>query len=156
MTRLQWSRVDTQETGAITNRNIVGAQYGIGDGPGSGAADVVWTDSRTIPAESVDEIDLLTLTQNALGVSVPCPIRQLRAIRVANAETAAGLSIRVGSDATGVAYAFAVGPGSEVLSVNSLDAWIVTNDNNVLRIANPHASAAAYSIVLVGTSVEAA
>jgi hypothetical protein len=154
-TRLQWSRVDTQENGSVTNRNMVSATYTIGDGAGTGAADVVWADSRTIPAESFDELNLLELAQTTLGVSVPCTIAQLRAIRVANNETAAGLSIRVGADETGQSYAFSVGPGSEVLSVNRSDAWIVTEGNSVLRIANTNASACSYSIVLIGTSTPA-
>lgn len=154
-TRLQWSRVDTQENGSITNRNLVSGIYTIGDGSGAGAADVVWADYRTIPAESVDEIDLLSLTQTTLGVSVPMTIRQLRAVRIVNAETDAGMSIRVGADVTGATYAFEVGPGSEVLSINNTDAWPVDATNSVLRIANTNTDPAAYSIVLIGTSVEA-
>jgi hypothetical protein len=154
-TRVQWSRVDTQENGSIANRNLVSAVYSIGDGSGAGAADVVWADSRTIPAESVDEIDLLALSQTTLGVSVPCTIRQLRAVRIVNSETDAGMAIRVGADVTGATYAFEVGPGSEVLSINNSDAWPVTEANSVLRIANTNGDPATYSIVLIGTSVEA-
>lgn len=152
-TRVQWSRVDTQENGSITNRNIVSATYSIGDGAGTGAADVVWADARTVPADSIDSIDLLALTQTTLGVSVPCTISQLRAVRIVNTETASGLSLRVGADATGATYAFEVGPGSEVLSINNADAWQVTNANNVLQIANVHSDPIAYTIVLIGTSV---
>jgi len=154
-TRVQWSRVDTQENGSVANRNIVTATYSISDGSGAGAADIVWADSRTVPAESIDAIDLLALTQTTLGVSVPCTIRQLRAVRIVNAETDAGLSLRVGSDATGQTYAFEVGPGSEMLSVNNADAWPVDASNSLLRIANVHGDPIAYSIVLIGTSVAA-
>jgi hypothetical protein len=154
-TRMQWARVDTQENGSITNRNVVSATYSIGDGSGTGAADVVWADSRTIPAESIDAIDLLSLTQTTLGVSVPCTIRQLRAVRIVNAETEPGMSIRVGADATGETYAFEVGPGSEMLSINNADAWPVDAANSVLRIANINTDPVSYSIVLIGTSVEA-
>lgn len=154
-TRMQWSRVDTQENGTITNRNVVSASYSIGDGAGTGAADVVWADSRTVPAQTIDAIDLLSLTQSTLGVSVPCTIRQLRAVRIVNEETAPGLSLRVGADATGATYAFEVGPGSEMLSINNADAWPVDAGNSVIQIANVHGDPVAYTIVLVGTSVEA-
>lgn len=153
-TRVQWSRVDTQENGSITNRNIVSATYPIGDGDGAGSADIVWADSRTVPASAIDTINLLSLTQTTLGVSVPCTIRQLRAVRIVNTETASGLSLRVGADATGQTYAFEVGPGSEMLSINNADAWQVTSANSVLRIANVHDDPIAYTIVLIGTSVE--
>lgn len=155
LTRLQWSRVDTQENGTVTNRRAITATYTIGDGDGAGEADVVWADARTIPGESVDAIDLMALAQTTLGVSVPCTIRQLRAVQIVNNETAAGMAIRVGADATGNAYAFEVGPGSEVLSVNKTDAWIVDAGNSVLRVANVNADPASYTIVLIGTSVEA-
>lgn len=153
-TRVQWSRVDTQTGRTIANRHVVAGNYNLGDGPGAGSADVVWADSRTVPASTIDTINLLSLTQTTLGVSVPCTIRQLRAVRIVNTETASGLSLRVGADATGQTYAFEVGPGSEMLSINNADAWQVTSANSVLRIANVHDDPIAYTIVLIGTSVE--
>jgi len=90
-----------------------------------------------------------------VGVSVPCTIRQLRVLRVANTSATAGNEILVGSNEAGTAYAFKVGPGSEVAAVNQIDGWPVTSANNTLRIANPNAAAVTYSIYLVGTSVAA-
>lgn len=152
-TTLRWSRVDSQEVGSVTDRNTVNATYSISDGSASGAADVVWCDTRSIPAASYDDLDLLALTQTAVGVSVPCTIRQLRIVRVVNNSTTAGNEILVGSNESGSLYAFKVGPGSEVSAVNQIDAWPVTTANKNLRIANPNAAAVSYSIYLVGTSV---
>ena len=154
-TRLQWSRVDSQEVGAITDKQSVSGSYSIADGSGSAAADIVWCDTRTIPAASFDALDLLSLTQTAVGVSVPCTIRQLRVVRVMNHSATAGNEILVGSNEAGTLYAFKVGPGSEVAAVNQLDGWPVTSENATLRIANPNATAVSYSIYLVGTSVAA-
>lgn len=154
-TRLQWSRVDSQEVGSVTDRANVSGSYSIADGSGAAAADIVWCDTRTIPASSYDELDLLALTQSIVGVSVPCTIRQLRVVRVVNNATAAGNEILVGSNESGSLYSFKVGPGSEVCAVNQIDAWPVTNANKTLRIANPNAAPVAYSIFLVGTSVAA-
>ena len=154
-TRLQWSRVDSQEVGAVTDKQTVAGSYSIADGSGVAAADIVWCDTRTIPANSFDALDLLALTQSVVGVSVPCTIRQLRVLRVANTNATAGNEILVGSNEAGTVYAFKVGPGSEVAAVNQIDGWPVTSANNTLRIANPNAAAVTYSIYLVGTSVAA-
>jgi hypothetical protein len=154
-TRLQWSRVDSQEVGAVTDKQTVSGSYSIADGSGAAAADIVWCDTRTIPAASFDALDLLALTQSVVGVSVPCTIRQLRVLRVANNDATAGNEILVGTNEAGTLYAFKVGPGSEVSAVNQLDGWPVTSANNTLRIANPNATAVSYSIYLVGTSVAA-
>jgi len=154
-TRLQWSRVDSQEVGAVTDKQTVAGSYAIADGSGVAAADIVWCDTRTIPANSFDALDLLALTQSVVGVSVPCTIRQLRVLRVANNDATAGNEILVGSNEAGTIYAFKVGPGSEVAAVNQIDGWPVTTANKTLRIANPNAAAVAYSIYLVGTSVAA-
>lgn len=154
-TRLQWSRVDSQEVGSVTDRATVSGTYSIADGSGSAAADIVWCDTRSIPAASYDELDLMALTQSAVGVSVPCTIRQLRIVRVVNNSTTAGQRILVGSNESGSLYSFNVGPGSEVVAVNQLNAWPVTTANKTLRIANPNAAAVSYSIYLVGTSVAA-
>jgi hypothetical protein len=155
LTRVQWSRIDTQENGSIANRHVAGQTYSIVDGSGPGAADVVYADTRTIPGNSIDELDLLSLTQTTFGVSVPCTIRQLRVVRVVNNETVAGKAIRVGADVTGATYAFEVGPGSEMLSINNTDAWEVTSGNSAFRVANASATPATYTIVFIGTSVAA-
>lgn len=156
-TTLSWSRLDTQEVGAITNRQSVNGAYVIADGDGPGEADLVFADARTIPANTVESFDLLNLTQQTLGVTVPFVFRQLRAIRVANTTTTSGRRLLVGVDPgrPTVVYAAEVGPGSEWLSVNQQDAWEVTEANSVIRICNPNAAAVTYELYLVGTSTAA-
>jgi hypothetical protein len=156
-TSLSWTRLDTQEVGTITNRKVASSTYAITDGDGPGQADLVFADARTIPANTVESFDLLSLTQQALGVTVPFTFRQLRAIRVVNASTAAGRRLLVGVDPgrpTAV-YAAEVGPGSEWFSVNQTDSWRVTEANSVIRIANPNAASVTYELYLFGTSTAA-
>jgi hypothetical protein len=156
-TSLSWTRLDTQEVGAITNRKVANSTYAITDGDGPGQADLVFADARTIPANTVESFDLLSLTQQALGVTVPFTFRQLRAIRVVNTSTAAGRRLLVGVDPgrpTAV-YAAEVGPGSEWFSVNQTDSWRVTEANSVIRIANPNAASVTYELYLFGTSTAA-
>lgn len=156
-TSLQWSRVDTKEVGTITNRKTQTATYTIADGDGPGEADLVFADERTIPANTIEDFDLLNLTQQSLGVTVPFTFRQLRAIRVANTTTTPGLRLLIGVDPgrPTVVYAAEVGPGSEWFSVNQTDSWEVTEANSVIRIANPNASAVTYELYLFGTSTAA-
>lgn len=156
-TSLTWSRVDTQEVGSVSNKKTQNAIYTITDGDGPGAADLVFADSRTIPANTVETFDLLNLTQQTLGVSVPFTFRQLRLIRIVNTSTVAGRKILVGVDPgrpTAV-YAAEVGPGSEWFAINQTDSWAVTADNSSIRIANPTSQAATYELYLIGTSTAA-
>lgn len=156
-TTLTWNRTETQELGTIRQRATRTTNYTISDGSDAGEADLVFTDTRTINAGLVEVIDLLNLTQQTLGVAVPYTFRQVRVCRVVNNETAAGRRILVGADPgrPTVVYASEIGPGSEVTVVNRTDAWRVTADNSLLRIANPNAVSVSYSIYLVGTSVQA-
>jgi hypothetical protein len=154
---MTWIRTDTQEVGTVTNRKTSAGLYTFTDGDGPGEADLVFADSRTIPANTVEEFDLLNLTQQALGVTVPFTFRQLRAIRVVNTSTTAGRRLLIGVDPgrPTVVYAAEVGPGSEWFSINQTDAWEVTADNSVIRISNPNAASVTYELYLFGTSVAA-
>jgi hypothetical protein len=157
-TSLTWTRTDTQEVGTITNRRTQTGTYAITDGDGPGEADLVFADTRTIPANSIEEFDLLNLTQQALGVTVPFTFRQLRVIRLVNESTTAGQRLLIGVDPgrpTAV-YAAEVGPGSEWIAVNQTDAWEVVEANSIIRIANPNNASVSYSLYLIGTSVAAA
>jgi hypothetical protein len=156
-TFFQWTRTDTLEVGTIVNRKTANTTYTITDGDGPGEADLVFADARTIPANTIEEFDLLDLEQTTLGVTVPYEFRQLRVIRVVNKETTPGRRLLVGVDPgrpTAV-YAAEVGPGSEWQAINHVDAWVVTEENNVVRIANPTASPIAYELYLFGTSTPA-
>ena len=153
-TRLSWSRVDTQDVGSVTDKSVANRQYDLTDGAGVSQADLVFTDTRTIGPNSLDELDLLNLSQNTLGVTVPYVFRQLRLVRIVNNATTAGRRLLVGVDPgrpTSV-YAAEIGPGAEWINVNPTDAWQVTSANSILRIANPNASSLSYTIYLLGTS----
>lgn len=155
--RLQWSRTDTQEVGTVVNESTKLATYTLTDGDGPGEADLIFTDTRSIPASTVEVIDLLTLTQQAFDVDVPYTFRQVRTVRVVNNETTAGRRVLFGVDPgrPQTTYAVEIGPGSEFVSVNHVDSWEVDAANSEIHIANPNDSAVSYSIYLLGTSVQA-
>jgi len=154
---VQWNRTETQEIGTISQRGTRAATYTLADGADAGEADLVFTDTRSIPANTVEQIDLLALTQQTLDVAVPYEFRQIRYVRVVNNETAAGRRILFGCDPgrPTVVYAAEVGPGSEFASINQTDSWRVTSGNATLNVANPSTATVSYSIYVIGTSVAA-
>lgn len=156
-TILQWTRTDTQEVGSVVDKATISTLYRIGEGSGTQQADLVFSDTRTIPANQLESLDLLNLSSTELGVAVPYVFRQLRLVRVVNNETTAGRKLLVGVGAGGTnVYAQAVGPGSEFVTINHRDPWVVTSGNSVVRLANPNGQSLSYTITLIGTSVEAA
>jgi len=156
----QWSsslafvRTDTQQIGTVRNSASSSGTYTFSDGSGTGQADLAFGDTRTIAANTVEEIDLLNLDRSHLGVTVPMVFRQLVAVRIKNNETAAGKKLLVGVDpgSPTTSYAFEVGPGMEVASANTTDGWVVTNTNSTLRLANPNNTELEYEIFLLGNS----
>jgi len=155
--RLNFTRTDTQETGSVSQTATKLLNYEITDGDGAGEADLVFSDTRTIPANTVEVINLLTLTQQTFEVAVPYTFRQVRLIRVINNETAANRRLLIGADPgrPQSTYAMEVGPGSEFSAINNVDAWIVTSENSELQIANPSSVAVSYSLYILGTSTQA-
>lgn len=155
--KTQWQRIDAQEIGSAINKKTAQTLYTLGDGFGEGAADIVYAETRTIPANGIDTIDCAALTQQTLEIPVPFTFAQIRVVRVVNNETTAGRYIYFGASETdpfGV-FAWAVGPESEFLSVNYRDAWLVNAQNGVVRIANPSGVEVSYSIVLIGSAANA-
>lgn len=154
---VQWNRTETQEIGTISQRATKASVYTLADGADAGEADLVFTDTRTIPAGNAEELDLLNLTQQTLEVAVPYQFRQVRYLRIVNNETAAGRRLLVGSDPAKptVVYAAEVGPASEFATVNQTDSWRVTEVNAKFRVANPTSASISYSLYVIGTSVAA-
>jgi len=150
-----WDRTVDQDIGTTVNAKTDQNTYAITDGSGSQQADLVYAATRTIAANTLEEIDLRAITQTTLGVNVAFDFRQLRMVRVVNNETASGRKIRVGCDPgrPTVAYAAEIGPGSEWFTINHINAWPVTSTNQLLYIANPNAATVSYSLWLIGTSV---
>jgi hypothetical protein len=149
-----WNRTDTQEIGSYANAKTVIADYRLADGPLARQADLVYADSRTVPANTMEEFDLSDLEQTTLGTTVPFQFAQVRCIKVRNTSTATGRRLLIGvspGSPTSV-YAAEIGPGSEWFAMNYEDAWQVTAANKMFRLANPTAEAVTYEFYVFGTA----
>ena len=149
------NRTVDQDIGTTVKAATDQQTYQITDGSGARQADLVYAAERTIPANSLEEIDLRDIEQTTLGVTVNYDFRQVRLLRIRNDETTSGRRLRVGVDPgrPSVVYAAEIGPGSEWFSINHVNAWVVTDANRSLWIANPNAAPITYSLWIVGTSV---
>ena len=155
-TSLLWTRVDTQEVGAITDKGSGGALYPITDGHAAGQADLIFCDTREIAADTVEMIDLSDISQTRLGVVVPFTFTAIRCVRVTNNSTTVGKNLLFGVDPgrPTLVHAANIGPGSEFVTINHIDSWVVTNDNKEIYICNPNATSISYSLYLLGTAYD--
>lgn len=153
-----WNRTDALEVGQIASDKSLVHTYTVADGSDAGEADLVYADTRTIPANTVEAFDLSDLEQTTFGLGVPFNFAQIRFFRVRNLSTTSGQKLLIGASAgapTSV-YAAEVGPASDWFAMNYQDAWEVTADNKIFRIANPNGAAVTYELYILGTATEPA
>ena len=151
--KMNYLRLDTQEVGYAQNKKNTTTLYTFGDGDNANEAEVVYADTRTIPANSIDSIDLLNLTQNTLSVPVPFAFNRVRILRIVNKATADAAYLYFGASETNPTqvFAMAVGEQSEALLINSRDSYEVTSANSILRTYNPNNFSVDYEIYVVGS-----
>lgn len=149
------NRTVDQDIGTTVKAATDQQTYAITDGSGSRQADLIYAATRTITANSLEEIDLRDITQTTLGVSVAYDFRQVRLLRIRNDATVSGRKLRVGVDPgrPSIVYAAEIGPGSEWFSINHVNAWVVNDANRKLWLSNPNAVSLTYSLWILGTSV---
>tara|TARA_Y100001973_G_scaffold106824_1_gene188474 strand:- start:401 stop:928 length:528 start_codon:yes stop_codon:yes gene_type:complete len=153
-TEFRFTRTDTQEIGKVENKGTKRATYVLTDGNSSGQSDLVFADTRTIAANTVETLNLLSLSQSTLDVTLPFIFRQLTACRVVNLQTTAGERLLFGVDPgrPTTVYAADVGPGCEFLTVNTTDSWVVTSTNSTVYVSNPNDVAISYELYLLGNA----
>ena len=75
---------------------------------------------------------------------------------VTNNSTTVGKNLLFGVDPgrPTLVHAANIGPGSEFVTINHIDSWVVTNDNKEIFICNPNATSISYSLYLLGTAYD--
>lgn len=130
-------------------------------GTGANQADLMWADAaRSINAASNDDLDLTGGLTDALGNTVT--MLRIKQIYIKNNETTAGRVLRVGAAGTnpistlfGATADYIIIPptGWLWLATGDATAWALTGGSaDVLRVANPGASAVTYDIIVIGSS----
>ena len=156
------TRTETQFA-TITESIQASNTYTFVDGGANAAgADFVWSDTRSLTGGTTETIDLLAVADQALGATGIKTFRTVRAVQVRNLATITGPRIVVGpaaADGWGRVRGD-VGPGGELLGVQSVNHWPVwSNERNVLVHATGATGATgaiSYSIVVIGSSVTGA
>lgn len=130
------------------------------DGTGSGMADQVWTDTRTIAISGTDDLDLAGVLVNALGATLTFARIKLIAV---TADPANANNVIIGAAASNQfvgpfgasTHTHAIKPGGfYATAAPGATGWPVTAATaDLLRIANSGAGTSVnYSILLVGAS----
>lgn len=150
--KLNYLQTDTQEIGYATNKKNATTSYSLTDGSAAGQSEAVYAATRSIPANSIDEVDLLALQQDALGASLVFSFARIRVLRVVNKSPESGSYIYFGASETNPmgSFAMAVAAGSEALLVNHLDGYEVVQGNNILRTYNPNSTTIDYELYVIG------
>lgn len=152
--KMQYSRVDSQEFGTVTNKKNETTAYNLSDGSGDDAADIVYADTRTVSANAIDTIDLTALTQHTLGVTVPFSFARVKVFRIVNKSEEQDFYLYFGASETDPSnsFAIAVGPSSEALLMNPKTGYLVNSTNNELRTYNPNGSAIDFDLYIIGST----
>lgn len=142
--RLSWAWEDEVGLGSVIDSGVVRDSTIISD---AAITNLVWQDSRSAPAGMVDAIDLESLPITTLGVSGVVKFNRIHKIFIANNSTA-DASIRVGVPQGSPATTYAMEVSQQSYSLQySNEGW---SPADLLRIANPGATAVPYDIVLIG------
>ena len=152
-TSVSWTRAEDTALGLRKDKKLLSTAIAIDDGSASGQANKVFHDLRTIAANSVDAINLSSMTQQMFTTAVPSSMTVVRALRVLNKSTTVGAAINLGASATSPfsSYAVRIGSGSEAVISNWQEGWPVVSSDSILRVSNPNSTAATYEIVIIGS-----
>ena len=161
---LAWIFQEDRDLSTVIDSSRLEYAGSLADGVGADQADVLWHDERTIAAAGNDDLDLTDLTSALFSSTVTFGLASVKAVLVVNTETSGPAVLRVGG-AGAVAGAFGapfagdqdavveVPADSGLLLTNKTTGWPVADgSSDILRIANPGASAVTYRIAILGTS----
>lgn len=158
------AQIIATESGTLdlgTKSAKVSASYSqsLASGTGAAAADMIWTDERTIVASGNDDLDLAGVLVGAFGNTLT--FAKIKAIMVVAAEGNTNDVVIGGIGATGFVGPFganthtiAVKPGGVFVIGHPGTGWTVTaSTGDILRIANSSSgTSVTYKIVVIGTS----
>jgi len=158
---LTWLLQDALELSTITDVSKLEFAASLTNGTGSGEADRIWHDERTLAAAAADDLTLSALASSVFGNSVNVALAKVKALLIVCTTDDAGAELTIGNAASqawvgpfNASSARLLVPGDSVLFlVNKQAGWNVgVGASDVLRILNSGSVSATYRIVIVGTS----
>lgn len=151
---LSWTWDDQPELSNVANTAKISSSAAISD---AAVANIVWQDSRTLAANTIESIDLSTLPVEALGAAGTVSFDRIHKVYIANKTTAATLAavsateatLRVGLPDNQTAGHYALGVGYSSFSfLYSLEGWLVEGP---LLVANPTPDVTiSFDLVIIG------
>ena len=158
---LTWLLQDALDLSTITDVSKLEYAASLTSGIGSGQADRIWHDERTLAASAVDELVLSALESSVFGNDVEVALAKVKALLIVVTTTTAGTELTLG-DAAADAWVgpfnsagdrLKLGPDAALFLVDKQSGWSVgAGTSDVLKIANTGSVEATYRIVIVGTS----
>jgi hypothetical protein len=157
---VDWLFKESLDLSNVSDAAKLELKLAITDGTGSGLADKIWHDTRSLTAAAADNLDLTALTTTIFGSTVTISFVKLKGIFIVNNNAVSGDDLTIGNGAApfnpGLSAATTTWPvyaGSQFLWVNKYAGWTVTNTTaDILKINNGSPNTVSYSLVLWGTS----
>ncbi len=147
-------------TGSAQSMNVDQLiDFTLSDGTGIGAADKVFSDTRTVNASTNDDIDLAGTLTDAFGAALTFVKVKGLYVRSAPANTQAftvGAAAANGVTSMLAPVAITMRPGGALLltsgATDTTGYAVVAATGDLLRVANGAGAAISYDIVIIGTS----
>lgn len=151
--RSGYSLSDSPVIGAAGESAELRISRDVGNGTGSGEANVAWRNEITVANGSVYSLDLLNLGATVFGFGGKVAITTLKEVFVVVKTTTAGRYLLWGVIAPGdtTAYAARLGRGGDYRWADYADGIAITNGvNNTIYVANPSGGAVTFDVLVVG------
>ena len=156
---LVWLFQDTLGLTTIADASRLEYDAQLTAGTGSGQANGLWHDLRTLAAATNEDLTLSNLPQTIFGNSVSVNMAAVKALLIVNSATTSGADLIVGAAASAAwgapfgatSHQVRVPADSCLLLVNKGAGWSVTAGAvDKLRIGNGGSASIDYKIVIVG------
>jgi len=158
---LEWLLKESLDLSIVTDASRLEYNRSLVDGAGSGQADKLWHDERTLAAGAHDDLDLTALATTLFGNALTVALAKVKGLLIVNTSITAGDDLSIGGASSHEWLAPFAGAGDKIkcpadsclLLCNRLAGWSVAGgSSDILRIANLGSSAVTYRIVIVGAS----
>ena len=159
---LNWLLQDSSALASLSETSKLDFAKSLSTGTGTGQADRIWHDRRTLAAGTHEDLDLTALVREVLGQNIVITLGTVKAILLVNLSSITGDDLALGGAGAGAFSApfdadadarLIVAADSVALLANMQSGWpVVASSADTLRIENNGPNQVDYAIVIAGTS----